>query len=94
MLYKLFPFNMNPVILHDIIIINFQVYWKPTLRPNVVPRLFDGVPSYLSTPSSEARSSPSKRRRLVNQKQQLQQSEWLDTDHIPLYDALLASIVC
>ena len=50
MLYKLFSFNMNSVILHDIIIINFYVDRKPTLTPNAVPRLFDGVLSYLSTP--------------------------------------------
>ena len=43
---------------------------------------------YLSTPSSEIRSRPSCR--LVNQRQQ---SERLDADHIPSYDALRASIV-
>ena len=32
-----------------------------TLRPIAVPRLFDGLPSYLSNPSSGSRSSPSKR---------------------------------
>ena len=30
---------------------------------------------------------------MVNQRQQLQQSEWLDADHIPSYDALRASIL-
>ena len=30
---------------------------------------------------------------MVNQRQQLQQSEWLDADYIPSYDALRASIV-
>ena len=34
-----------------------------TLRPNAVPSLFDGIPSYLSNSSSGSRSSPSKRRR-------------------------------
>ena len=70
----------------------YRVDMKPTLRPNAVPWLFDGVPSYLSeTVSSylsEARSSPSKCRRLVNQRQQLQQSEWLDADHIPSWENL------
>ena len=55
---------------------------KPALRPTAVPWLFDGVPSYLSTPSSDSRSSPSRRRRLVNQRQQLQQSEWLDAQDL------------
>ena len=36
-----------------------------TLRPNDVPRLFDGLPSYLPNPSYGPRSSPSKRRRWV-----------------------------
>ena len=31
------------------------------LRPNAVPHLYDGLPSYLSNPSSGSRSNPSKR---------------------------------
>ena len=51
---------------------------KPGHRPNVIPWLFDALSLYLSTPSTEARSSPLKRRSLVHQKQQVQRSECLD----------------
>ena len=62
-----------------------------TLRPNAVPRLFDGLPSYLSNPSSGSRSSPSKRRRLVREQHDHDEKEWLDADLIGSYDALSRS---
>ena len=62
-----------------------------TLRPNAVPRLFDGLPSYLSNPSYGSRSSPSKRRRLVMERHDHDQKEWLDADLIASYDALSRS---
>ena len=46
-----------------------------TLRPNAVPRLFDGLPSYLSNLSSGPRSSPSKRRRLIMERHDYDQKE-------------------
>ena len=61
------------------------------LRPNAVPCLFDGLPSYLSNPSSGSRSSPSKRRRLVMERHDHDQKEWLDVDLIGSYDALSSS---
>ena len=62
-----------------------------TLRPNAVPRSFDRLPSYLSNPSSGSRSSPSKRRRLVMERHDHDQKEWLDADLIGSYDALSRS---
>ena len=62
-----------------------------TPRPKAVPRLFDGLPSYLSNPSSESRSSPSKRRRLVMERHDHDQKEWLDADLIGSHDVLSRS---
>ena len=61
------------------------------LRPNAIPRLFDGLPSYLPNPSSGSRSSPSKRRILVMKRHDHDQKEWLDADLIGSYDALSRS---
>ena len=57
-----------------------------TLRPNAVPRIFDGLPSYLSNPSSGSRSNPSKRKRLVMELHDHDQKEWLDADLFGSYD--------
>ena len=62
-----------------------------TLRPNAVPRLFDGLPSYLSNPSSGPRSSLSTRQRLVMERHDHDQKKWLDADLIGSYDALSRS---
>ena len=66
-----------------------------TLRPNAVPRLFDGLHSYLFNPSSGVRSSPSKLRRLVMERHDHDQKEWLDADlldHMMPYQDLLVII--
>ena len=62
-----------------------------TLRPNAVPRLFEGLPTYWSNPSSRSRSSPLKRLRLVMERHDHDQKEWLDADPIGSYDALSIS---
>ena len=62
-----------------------------TLPLNVVPRLFNGLPSYLPNPSSGSRSSPSKRRRLVMERHDHDQNEWLDADLIGSFDVLSRS---
>ena len=63
------------------------------LRPNAVPRIFEGVPSYLSTPSAESRSSPSKRRKIVVKRHMEQQSEWVNSDQITSYEDFRRSVV-
>ena len=65
-------------------------YWWGWSQTPLPPTRFLRLCSYLSAPSSEARSSPSKHRRLVHQRQQ---SEWLDADHIQSYEELRKSIV-
>ncbi len=72
--------------------LSFQVDRKPSLRPNAVPRIFAGVPTYLSKPAPEARPSPSKRRRVVNERHDTQQEEWLDADRIESYEHMTRSI--
>ena len=52
-----------------------------------------GVPAYLSKPTPESRNSPSKRRKVVQQRNEVKQEQWLDADRIPSYTAMTGSIV-
>ena len=65
----------------------FQVDLKPSLLPNAAPRIFKGVPDYLSKPTAETRPSPSKRRKMVHE-----QDDWLESDLIGTYDHMTSSI--
>ena len=47
-----------------------------------MPRIFKVVPAYLSKHTPEARNSPSKRRKLVGERHDGQQRDWLDADRI------------
>ena len=60
-----------------------------------MPRIFTGpgVPAYLSKPTPESRDSPSKRRKVVQQRNEAKQEQWLDADRIPSYAAMKGSIV-
>ena len=60
-----------------------------------MPRIFTGpgVPVYLSKPTPESRDSPSKRRKVVQQRNEAKQEQWLDADRIPSYAAMKGSIV-
>ena len=62
------------------------------LKQIAVPRIFPGLPPYLSTPKPDKRSSPGKRRRLANDLHDQQQAEWLDGDSIKSYNDLAADI--
>ena len=62
------------------------------MKQNAVPRIFPGLPPYLSTPKPDKRSSPGKRRRLANDLPDQQQAEWLDGDSIKSYNDLAADI--
>ena len=64
------------------------IQWKQ----NAVPQIFPGLPPYISTPKPDKRSSPGKRRRLVNDLHDQQQAEWLDGDSIKSYNDLNAEI--
>ena len=50
------------------------------------------VLSYLSSPSFKPRSSPSKRRKLQNARQEEEQREWLHMDKIESFEHFKASI--
>ena len=46
---------------------------KPSLMPNAVPRIFKGVPDYLSKPTADTRPSLSKRRNRVHDRSKAEQ---------------------
>ena len=58
-----------------------QVHRKSSIKPNANPRIFKGVQAYLSKHTSQARYSPSKRRR----RHDGQQRDWLDAERIVCY---------
>ena len=60
-----------------------------------MPRIFTGpgVPAYLSKPTPESRDSPSKRRKVIQQRNEVKQEQWLDADRIPSYATMKESIV-
>ena len=80
---------LRPILIN---IILFQVDLKPSLLPNAVPRIFKGVPDYLSKPTAETRPSPSKRRNMVHERNKAEQDDWLESDLIGTYDHMISSI--
>ena len=62
------------------------------LRLDAVPRIFKGLPAYLSTPTVDSRGSPSKRRRKVFAAEEARQTEWLDSDIISTHRELAESV--
>ena len=62
------------------------------LRLDAVPRIFKGLPAYLSTPTVDSRGSPSKRRRKVLAAEEARQTEWLDSDIISTHRELAESV--
>ena len=68
------------------------IYLKSSLKPSAIPRIFKDVPSYLSKPTPEARDSPSKRRKLVGERHDGQQRDWIDADRIISYQDFKVSV--
>ena len=67
----------------SIFFINFKVERKTvSLKPGAVPRIFKGLPTYLSAPTPESRGSPSKRRRKMIAREETLQSAWVESDTI------------
>ncbi len=64
----------------------------PALRPDAIPRLFEGVPTYLSSPKPLSRSDPEKRRNIATQKKEKLQSEWLLSDSISSFDQFSTNV--
>ena len=57
-----------------------------------MPRIFTGLPTYLSTSSPIVRASPTKRRRTVAQREHNKQEEFKNADRITSYHQLTNSI--
>ena len=64
----------------------------PQLDPAAVPSIFYGAPSYLSTPRTPIRISPSKRKRLAQEDEECLQENWLDIQKINGYQQLTTNI--
>ena len=61
------------------------------LKPDAIPRIFAGLPNYLSAPKPEAiRGSPGKRARRVEKVHQDKHVEWLKSDNINFFQKLRA----
>ena len=73
----------------SIFFINFMSERKTvSLKPGAVPRIFKGLPTYLSAPTPESRGSPSKRRRRMIAREETLQSAWVESDTISTYQEL------
>ena len=57
-----------------------------------VPRIFDGCPSYLSSPQPPSRNPPSKRHINVEQRKEAEQQEWLKCDKIDSYEQFSSDV--
>ena len=64
----------------------------PQLDPAAVPSIFHGAPTYLSTPRTPIRTSPSKRKRLAQEHEECLQETWLDIQKINGYQQLTTNI--
>ena len=69
-----------------------MLYRAARLKPDAIPRIFVGLPNYLSTPKPEARGSPEKRARRVEKMHQDKQVEWLKSDNINSFQDLRAAL--
>ena len=63
-----------------------------SLLSGVVPRIFDGCPSYLSSPQPPSRDPPSKRHINVKQRKEAEQQEWLKCDKIDSYERFSSDV--
>ena len=86
--YKLFL--MFTVII-ELILIRQIERKNVTLRPNAIPHLFDGLPSYLSNPSSGYLPSPTKRRKIGYGTARPCPEIRVDADLIGSYDVISGS---
>ena len=57
-----------------------------------VPRIFDGCPSYLSSPQPPSWNPPSKRHINVKQRKEAEQQEWLKCDKIDSYERFSSDV--
>ena len=77
------------VVVDRIFFINFKVERKTvSLKPGAVPRIFKGLPTYLSAPTPESQGSPPKRRRKMIVSEETLQSAWVESDTISTYQEL------
>ena len=65
---------------------------RPKLQTNVVPSIFDGAPSYLSSPAPRKRTSPTKRKREAQEHEEQAQCSWINNDNIKTYENLKTTI--
>ena len=63
-----------------------------SLLSGAVPRIFDGRPSYLSSPQPPSRDPPSKRHINVKQRKEAEQQEWLKCDKIDSYERFSSDV--
>ena len=59
-----------------------MLYRAARLKPDAIPRIFAGLPNYISAPKPEAIGSPGKRARHVEKMHEDKQVEWLKNDII------------
>ena len=57
-----------------------------------VPRIFDGCPSYLSSPQPPSRDPSSERNIYVKQRKEAEQQEWLKCDKIDSYEQFSSDV--
>ena len=75
----------------NIQVVNMYLYITAArLKPDAIPRIFAGLPNYLSAPKPEARGSPGKCARRVEKVHQDKHVEWLKSDNINFFQKLRA----
>ena len=63
-----------------------------SLLSGAVPRIFNGCPSYLSSPQPQSRDPPSKRHINVKQRKEAEQQKWLKCDKIDSYERFSSDV--
>ena len=66
------------------------LYRAARLKPDATPRIFAGLPNYLSAPKPEVRGSPGKRARRVEKMHQDKHVQWLKSVNINSFQDLRA----
>ena len=69
-----------------------MLYRAARLKSDAIPRIFAGLPNYLSAPKPEARGSPGKRARRVEKMHQDKHVERLKSDNINSFQDLRAAL--
>lgn len=65
---------------------------RPILKENAVPKIFPGLPKYLTVQEGPSRQSPSDRQNIITKRQEEQQDVWLKGDVITSFGSFSENV--